>query len=1160
MTNPSSAPFANGLAVLHANKLETLRDLVVAWVQQHPLAPLENERFLVQSNGMAQWLKLALAANDGLGICAAVSAELPARFLWRAYQMVLNDLGLPEVSPFDKNDITWRLFRRLPALLHQPDFVSLQRFLSEDDDARKRYQLAHCLADLFDQYQVYRADWLEDWTQGQDYWRNAHGQSFALPEEHRWQASLWRDLVEDIPSEQRIFSRAALHQRFLHTLDGLASPPPGLPRRIIVFGISALPKQTLDALLALSRFSQILLCVHNPCQYYWADIIEHKELLRVHSRRHREKMPPDWCEETLHLHANPLLAAWGKQGRDYIGLLNEIDDPERYQQWFQRIDVFEDYSTQEASATLLLRVQQAILDLEPLPESEARPCVRVDDSLMFHVAHSAQREVEILQDQLLSLMATQSIEPRDIIVMVPDIDRYAPHIRAVFGQIATDDPRYLPFSVNDQRERGQNPLLIALESLLHLPESRCCVSEVLDLLDVPALLKCFAIDANRLPTLIQWIQEAGIRWGLHAEQRQSLGLPAALEQNTWRFGLRRMLLGYAVGAADPWQDIEPYDEIAGLDAALLGPLIQLLDALDQTWQTLSAPMEAMAWGQCFRELLERFFVADTERDVLTLEALFAALDDWEALCQRVDLQGPLPLTVMREIWLGALDQADLSQRFFAGRINFCTLMPMRAIPFQVVCLLGMNDGDYPRESLHLSFDLMQALKSYRPGDRSRREDDRYLFLEALLSARRTFYISWIGRSLQDNSPLSPSLLVGQLRDYLAAGWQLENADDAEAGSCLLQALTVEHPLQAFSERYFQTSHHADYDPRLFTYAHEWRSAWDQTLSAPSDSQSLPPLSLQAPLNLELLAGFLRYPVKAFFNQRLKVWLDEGRPAHEDSETFVCNGLQNYGLGLELLQAAMQAAEGKAQVAFEAELARQQRSGVLPMAGFAKPAQKIYADAVWQSWQRAEPLLKLWPLPLVSPYPVQLLFSCPQGSELVLEDWLNGLRQNGQAEWALVFVSPQALLDGQQQPKYPNLIRPWLKHLAACASGLAVQTFNVGPDAEWAWAPLPVQEAQSLLNDIIQAWYDGMQAPLPLACRSAFAWLQADNDKEAAASRVYEGNGFNLAGEVERDSYLYRQFPDFQSLLACTGKAHFVECLQRLYAPLWQATPTKAQRT
>ncbi|MEQ1530658.1 MAG: exodeoxyribonuclease V subunit gamma, partial [Methylococcales bacterium] len=962
---------------------------------------------------------------------------------------------------------------------------------------------------------------------------------------HIWQAELWRALLTDIPDRQRRHSRAFLHEQFLIELAEHKTRPIGLPRRIMVFGVSALPQQFIKALAALSRHCQVLVCIHNPCRHYWADIIEQKDLLRAerHRQQHKQGMPVALEDHELHLHANPLLAAWGKQGRDYIRLWDEYDQPEQYRDWFQRIDVFDDYG-ESGRRNLLQQVQQAILELTPLPGPK-QPLVDVnpDNSLVFHIAHSLQREVEILHDQMLQLFTdAPDLTARDVIVMTPDIDSYAPHIHAVFGQIGVDDPRYIPFSIADQQERGRNSLLIAVETLLHLPESRFTVSDLLDLLETPALCNRFNISDQDLPLLQQWLQGAGIRWGLHAQHRHSLDLPAGLEQNTWEFGLRRMLLGYAVGDGEHWQAIEPYPEIGGLSAALLGPLTLLIKTLDEFWQQLQTPLPPEAWGQCLRNFLASFFAGEDDADTLTISKLLDSLERWQDNCSQAELSEALPLQIVREAWLNDLDQTNLAQRFMVGSVNFCTLMPMRAIPFQVICLLGMNDGDFPRSHPPLDFDLMSLAGNYRPGDRSRREDDRYLFLEALLSARQQLYISWIGRNSRDNSELPASVLVAQLRDYLQAGWCC-------AGQDLLTAITVTHLLQPFSAGYFQGQNSA-----LFTYAHEWRAAF-AALPQINPATPLPGMLLESSLTIAALTDFLRNPVKCFFNQRLKVYFDQDHTINEDSEPFHLNGLEKYQLADELLRQALTTPAEQVPQILQSVAEKQRRQGKLPMAGFAETAQHAYLDPALAAIENSVELLKAWPTPVGTLLDIQLTFHIDQQS-IRLEDWLGGLRSNSQGQPALILPRPNAILQNQQ-PKWHTLISAWLNHLAACAQGLALHTFMVGADHSLAFPPIPAAQAVQFLQSIVDAWYHGLNQPLPLACKTGFAWLEKSTQEEdkavAAAESCYIGN-YNSSGEVAEDPYLARAYPNFADLYG----AAFCHYAQELYAPLMNAVSINRQ--
>jgi exodeoxyribonuclease V gamma subunit len=1119
-------------------------------MRRYPLAPLENEIALVQSNGIAQWLKLALAEDPqeddlgGCGIAAAIDVQLPGSFMWQLYRKVLGRDEIPEVSLLDKAPLTWRLMRLLPELIERPHFEPLRRFLTDDGDLRKRYQLAERLADLFDQYQVYRADWLKDWAAGNHVLKTARGERKPLAPGNRWQAELWRALLEDVGEQGMAQSRAGVHQRFIERINSLEQPPPGLPSRVIVFGISSLPAQALEALAGLARFSQVLLCVHNPCRHHWADIVADKDLLRHQYKRQQRKqgMPLQLDDESLHQHAHPLLAAWGKQGRDYINLLDSYDDPGSYQGAFSegRIDLF----SEGQPTTLLNQLQDDILELRPLAETrQLWPEVDLakDRSVRFHVAHSPQREVEILHDQLLArFSADPTLRPRDVIVMLPAIDTYAPHIRAVFGQLQRNDPRYIPFTLTDQGQRGRDPLLIALEHLLKLPDSRFAVSEVLDLLDVPALRARFGIRESDLPTLHRWIEGAGIRWGLNAEQRATLGLPEGLEQNSWRFGLRRMLLGYAVGVGEGCDGIEPYDEIGGLDAALIGPLVALLDALDVAYQVLSQPATAAQWGERLHALLQVFFLAEGEHDEFLLMQLQELRDGWLEVCEGVGLQDLLPLTVVREAWLSGLDQGKLSQRFLAGSVNFCTLMPMRAIPFRVVCLLGMNDGDYPRAQQPLDFDLMAS--DYRPGDRSRREDDRYLLLEALLSARDQLYISWVGRSIRDNSERPASVLIGQLRDHLAAGWRLAGVgDDPQAGEQLLHALTQEHPLQPFSPRYFQKG------SALFSYAHEWQLLHRQADEAALPEPGLPPYASDEALTLTQLQDFLRHPVRHFFSQRLKVFFEALEAPTPDEEPFVLDALQRYSASESLLGAAMAEPE-QAERALQAQARRLQACGVLPLAGFGEILQAELIQPLPDLLQRHRQLLQRWPSVVEGALPIHF----QQGSHR-LEGWLGRVYQADNQSLLSITTVPNTISAGRTL-KWHRLITSWVMHLAACAAGYPLHSALLASDITLLLDPLPQAQAAELLGHLLVSRQAAMNAPLPVAAKTAFAWLAHDDPDKAlaAAMRAYEGDGRNNFGERSENLALARQFRDFSALSADETFEGWCETLYRpLFSAAWQ---------
>lgn len=1174
-----------GFHAIHANHLEDLRRAVVFVCQQTPLPPLESETFLVQSNGIAQWLKLALAERrsedgGGLGIAAGMDFLFPARFIWQAYRAVLPPGDVPEQSPFDKQRLVWRLYRLLPDVVGQdPVFTPLARFLDGSDPELRAFQLAEQVADLFDQYQVFRADWLSAWEQGRDVVITARDEEKPLDPQRRWQPVLWRHLVQDVGSDAHT-SRSQIHTRFMELGQRLAAPaqPDRLPKRIVVFGVSSLPRQALEALYVLSRFSQVVLCVHNPCQFYWADIISDRDLLRAERKRGQAHPTLSRIDDPdqLHQHANPLLAAWGKQGRDYIRLLDEFDNPDDYRDRFQtpgqKIDIFSEHGAADAPR-LLHQLQNDIFNLTPLQDirAEQRQVTPADDqSLVFHDAHSPQREVEILHDQLLAAFnADPSLRPRDVIVMVPDINVYAPHIQAVFGRHPADRNRHIPFTISDQGQRHHEPVLIALETLLSLPRSRFAMSEILSLLEVPGVRDRFGIGEDEIPLARQWIQGANIRWGLHGEHRESLELPAHLDRNTWQAGLRAMLLGYGMGDDEPWAGVEPYGEIGGLQASLAGRLNHFIHKLEVLWQALQVPRAPGDWESLLSATLDDFFDRVEDHDLVLLNRFRRQLEQWLDNTQAAGLgDQPLPLNIVQDVLLDGLDEGGLNQRFLAGKVNFATLMPMRAIPFRRVCLLGMNDGDYPRSRPPVDFDLMAD--DYRPGDRSRREDDRYLFLEALLSAREQLYISWVGRSIRDDSERPPSVLVGQLQDHLDSLWHL--ADDT-AGP-VTRALTTQHPLQPFSRAYFPRANAVsaapDGEPRpvtevlragqLFTYEREWRTA--HIADPVGSDQAQAPLGYQQPeepITLNDLAQFLKKPIDTFFQQRLRVRFEGVEEDDTDNENFDLTGLDRWRLDNELIQQSVLKAGSDAefQDRLNAGLERMARRGDLGMGVTEHRLRSELASRLPNLFQRYQDALTSWPEPVAEPITFEYHHQDDTGAVHLL-DLIDGLRSGPDGRLCRLVVARSSLLAGSgagRRVRYANLMADWLRHLAGQLTGQPFETLILAKEEgrKFHFRPLAPEQARAHLEAILADWMQASTRALPLHCEAGFAWLSSfyqsrkylgDHDRAIAeAVQSYE-----LA--LERDpGYLRGAYDNAEALLA---SGEFEALLHRLYLPLWEA--------
>lgn len=835
--------------------------------------PFEAETILVQSQGMAQWLQMQIA--DELGVAGQFDFPFPTSFLWQQYRVLFPHL--PKENIFDRNTLVWRLMRLIPAHLKTSEFHLLARYLEEENDAAqyqlKLFQLANKIADLFDQYLVYRPHWLVNWEK-QDFQAifNEIKKSIHYKKNDQeilthiqWQGKLWNYLVEEIKanSDEAVFTtshRAYLQQQYFHKLDNLTEEERSrLPKRIFIFGISSLPATQLAVFKKLSEHIDVHLFFLNPSEVYWGDSIEDKAIEKLSLK---QQFSPEELEALLAQQGNQLLAMWGKQGREFFAQLVELESPQ--------IEAF----FHESSENNLATVKNAILTGQPIDIEQ------VDKSIQIQACHSIMREVEVLHNKLLaSFEANPNLSPKDIIVMSADIEQYAPYIQAVFSRYKKGDKRYIPFTISDQKISGIDPLLSSFIYLLSMQESEFNAEEILDLLEVESISEKFELNKEERVLLREWVKAAGVRLGLSVDN--------SLWQNfnAWENGLDRLLLGSSLKAENGvWADRIALDESYGLSAELVGKLANFIEKLTAWSKVLSQPHTISDWKKALLALISELYAENSESTV-ALHQIIEAIELLETRITEVNYPDAIYIDVLAILLQDNLNQAQNHLNFLAGKVNFCTLLPMRAIPFKMVCLLGMNEGDFPRQHHHNSFDLMQFAP--QKGDRARRDDDRYLFLEALLSAQNSFYLSYIGETLTKNEPLYPSILVSQLLDNLT-----EHNPELSP-----EMWITKHPMTVFSHQNQQS------------YDNEWLALFDQkTTLKPFLSEFNHTQSVNTQIDLNDLIQFIQNPIKHYFNRKLGVYFNYQDELIEETEPFSLSGLENYQLLDELVKIEPEAVE------------------------------------------------------------------------------------------------------------------------------------------------------------------------------------------------------------------------------------------------------------
>jgi exodeoxyribonuclease V gamma subunit len=803
-----------------SNRLEHLVQAMADMLSTPISGALAKECVVVQGRGMALWLSMQLSRD--LGVWSNAEFLYPRNFVERMFERTLDPPldGISGLARYRPEELTWTVYDLLPSLLTTPAFNPLKGYIGDDPSGVRSYELASQIARTFDEYLTFRPEILRAWQGDED-----QGDLFshAWGSVHLvWQERLWRAVVQRLgPSHL-----AAQELEFSRLLEKKRRPK-DLPERISVFGLSSLPPLYLRVLGALSHHCdvQVFAIVPTP-EGFGAD------------------------QDSL---------AWAKELRV---------------QGSQREIISHHDSSFEQS---LLGTLQRHLGAE-LP----RGTVANDGSIALHSCHSPMREVEVLHDNVLELLE-QGVAPDEIIVMMPNVDDYAPLIQAVFDR--PQNKEAVPYRISDRKPQGDNPVLEAFARLLLLADRRLSASEVLDLLALRPVHERFEIREVELQRVAQWIVASGARWGLDADHKQQFDMPKET-QHSWRFGLDRLVLGYATSGGDGQAigEFVPWGEIEGSSGVLLGQVAAYIEALRQVVTRLREPKTAKEWQAALSSALTALIAASGDyawqhvRVRQTLAALGTA-------AETANLDRPLSFQVVRRWLEQAFEREREARGFLAGGVNFCAFVPMRSIPFKIVVLLGMSERAFPRSTRRPDFSVLGQRDKARPGDPDRRTEDRQLFLEAVMSAREKLMISFVGQSIKDNTESSPSVLVSELLDAL---------EQLGAGSA--KALVTRHPLQPFSARYYDNS-----DARLFSYERGYmlgaaRALTDRAKPKPLLCSELEVPEVSGERTLQQLVDYFRDPARYLFTQRLQVQRREDFLEIPDREPVELDGLEDYAIG------------------------------------------------------------------------------------------------------------------------------------------------------------------------------------------------------------------------------------------------------------------------
>lgn len=858
---------ARGLFVHTSGRLDCLFDQLAQMLADQPLPPLEDEVVVVPSQGLARWLRLQLA--ERLGIAASVRLPFLGAFLGQ----VAGKHVAHADDALAKDLLLFRCWRVLSEPGSKSAFPRASDYCRDDADGTKMLQLCQRLAKVLDDYQVYRPELLAKWTAGDDT-KGLHAQA-------PWQARLWRRLLADSgfveaaaaprkarpsPAGPLLFPEPAPApvpaspirlDRVRALLTDPATAARILPPRLTVFGASTLPPAFLQLLQECTRHVPVHVFVPQPAPLRDGDL------------------------------SNPWIDSYGQQAREFANLLADHDGRDGIT--IDQVEV--DTPVPAAPRTLLAFVQQEIGRLEgPTPPPFV---VAADDaSLRVHDCHSIQRELEVVRDQILAAFAADAaLQPHEVLVLVPDVERYAPIAHAVFGPVAD----HLPFHVADRAPAAELPICSALFAMLQLAQSRVEVHDVFRILEEPAVHRQFQLFAGDLPNLRERCEQAGIRWGIDADSRARTCRVPAFDANSWRQGIERLLFGVATGPVDDLVlGVLPAADATSSRDEPLARFLMFVQQLFARLEPLGRPQNLDAWATLLDGLLAAMFAPETPDDDVALDKLRGAIARLRQAAAATGLRDPWSPVVLHDWLAHALRDGSSPRGFLAGAVTVAALTPMRTVPARRLFVCGLDDASFPRRSHALPFDLIA--QDRQPGDRDARLDDRQLFLDVLLAAREQLHLTFVGHSQKDDSECAPSVLLAELLDHVD-----RCCTTGVSGVKARARLVVRHALQPWSTRYRSGD-----DPRLFTYH---RANWTPP-AAPCDEPpwfceavSVPPELAGDELTLDHLLEFWKHPCRFFLKHVCRMQVRGEDDAEATTEPFAVDSLDRWRIQDQIVRRA-----------------------------------------------------------------------------------------------------------------------------------------------------------------------------------------------------------------------------------------------------------------
>ncbi len=1022
-----------------SNSLTQLAKNLCQNLQQQQNSVFTPHCLVTQTDGMNNWLKLQMASN--MGIAANYKFLKPNDLIQQVYHLFL---PWGDAKPLSAHNQTWLLYK----LLADTEFIKRYKTVSDyyntqhSDKEIKRLALAEKVADLFDQYQIYRPQLIQGWNQA----------STTEVNNYDWQKYLWI-------KTKNLSNRQLIDKTLVSDFISTALFDPQNQRKlnqnmpaVHLFGLSITTDYHLDLFYKIGQYINICFYIINPAPaVYWFEDRSEKQLAIFKNKS---------FNHDIQNQGNALLTNWGGIIKDTFGLLFKNE---------ALLNAYETIGIEEPLPNTLLRsIQQDIFNNAVASDRNTLNIAQIlDGTITINNCFTPVREVEVLYNYLVQLIDNKSNEQfsaRQIVVMVSDIDAYAPYIKAVFSNA----PYKFPFTIADESLTSDDSLIGALKAILNLNAQNFKAEEVIQLLDHSYIKNRFGIYDLKLVRNL--VKQANIRFGIAGNlENESVFI-------SWQYGLKRIIYGLCISGGDEYFGTEPsifpLDLVEDSNATTAIRFCHFVQVLITTITQRDKNRDLNQWILYIENVLQNLIFEPNEETDEDYDLLINQLAKYKELDGIVT--EALSYDVFTHNLLKNLGTATRTSTFVTGGITFCSLIPMRSIPFKVVALLGLNFDKFPRKEKPVSFNLMDKKQA---GDRNVKENDKHLFLETLLSAQQYLYISYVGQSVKDNTAIPPSALVDELLDYIQTA--CIDSDN------VAKKLVKKHPLHSFSVKY------DDANFGLRNYLDDLKTETSPTLNTTTPTQEYD----FSTIDLDKMVGFFKNPFKGYYNNVLNIYYKTEDVLLPETELFDLDNLQKWAFKNDLLlmdDAQINAAQNKWVKTGQLPLKNMATVNLQAIKKEVADVKKLFFECVGNTIEQSQTIEIT-----LNPSTIKGNITDIYNDRLVVICW------------------------SKNERKY--LLDAYIKYLAAMAAGLnlSLHFISASKNAVFEAEKIPQQEAITRLTQLVELYKKGHQEILVFYADFGIDPNKVDGLDRDAFVKLVDKNANNT--EYPLDDYVLNEY-------------------------------------